>query len=168
MSKLFIVNGKGHSGKTTFEKYVAEIAKQDNHNVYVGSTIDWVKELATQFGYCNGKTIADRQMLCNFKILLKQYNDSPYQYMCNVIKENWNKTIALLIDSREPEEIKRFVDNWNATTVLVQKPHLSEIYNNPADDNAENYNYDITIINDSNLADLKKKSISFYETYIKP
>lgn len=45
--KIYIVNGAAGSGKTTFENYVCDKIKPYGFKI---STIDFIKEIATQFG----------------------------------------------------------------------------------------------------------------------
>ena len=61
---IYIVNGFPGSGKTTFEKYVKLLVK-DNIAVYTMSTIDIVKHIATGLGWDGVKTAADRKFLSN-------------------------------------------------------------------------------------------------------
>lgn len=165
MSKLFIVNGKGKSGKDTFETMVADIAFKDDKSTCIGSTIDLIKELAKGFGYKGEKTPKDRKMLCELKRIMTEYNDSPYSYISQVIWHEQQTADIIFIDCREPMEIARFVKDFNAITVLVKRD-ITEFYGNTADDNVDNYkNYDIIIDNDGSLEDLRQKAIKFYKKY---
>lgn len=166
MSKLFIINGKGGSGKTKFENMILQIANSHKKNVLIGSTIDWIKILAKNFGYNGEKTLKDRKMLCDFKDLLTKYNDSPYQHICQIIKDAWVDSLAIFIDCREPQEIQRFVNDWNAKTILIKRNTI-DFYGNTADDNVNNYKYDIIIDNNMGLDELWNKAHNFYDTYVR-
>ncbi len=164
--KIFIVNGKSGAGKTTFEHLVAEHGGTNNIVIY--STITPVKIIANSFGWDGTKTSKDRKMLSDLKDLLTEWNDIPYKRVCEVIEHSkiHNKE-AIFIDCREPEEIARFVKDFGATTIYVdRKDHVGET-NNHADANVENYNYDIVIYNDDGLAELFNKAKDFYEREIK-
>ena len=59
--KIFIVNGKGSSGKTTAENMIVEIATAHGKKVEILSTIDYVKEIAKGFGWDGSKEPKDRK-----------------------------------------------------------------------------------------------------------
>lgn len=82
--RIFIVNGTGGSGKTTFEKMVENIAKQNNYNIKIISTIDYIKQIAKTLGWDGGKALNDRRFLSDLKDALTRWKDIPYQK----IKEN--------------------------------------------------------------------------------
>ena len=85
--KIFIVNGGGGAGKTSFEKMVVEIAAAHNQKIAILSTIDYVKGVAKSIGWDGTKTLENRRMLSDLKDLLTRWNDSPHQSVCNKIKE---------------------------------------------------------------------------------
>lgn len=119
---IFIVNGTGGSGKTTFEKMVKEIAEARLYHVALFSTIDYVKEIAKGIGWKGTKEPKDRRFLSDLKDALIRWNDIPYKKICKDIDIAQSEGIdAIFIDCREPEEIKRFVEDFNAITVLVQR-----------------------------------------------
>lgn len=165
--RIFIVNGTGGSGKTTFEKMVENIAKQNNYNIKIISTIDYIKQIAKTLGWDGGKALNDRRFLSDLKDALTRWKDIPYQK----IKENLEDFMleqevdAVFVDCREPEEIKRFVNDYNAITILVQRGSAI-IYGNHADDNVNNYQYDIVIDNSRGLDELNQEAQLFVETWI--
>lgn len=164
--KIFIVNGRGGVGKTSFEKMVVEIAAAHNQKVVILSTIDYVKDIAKNIGWDGTKTPENRRMLSDLKDLLTRWNDSPHQKVCEKIDE-FNEAAAIFIDSREPEDIKRFVEEYNALTILVQRGEEIVLIGNHADDNVNNFEYDCYIDNSRGLSELLEESTIFYETFIK-
>jgi CO dehydrogenase nickel-insertion accessory protein CooC1 len=167
MPKIFIVNGKGGSGKTSFEQMVAEIASAHGQEIKILSTIDYVKDIAKKIGWDGTKTLENRRMLSDLKDLLTRWNDSPHQDVVNKINNLDNNVAAVFIDSRESEDIKRFVEEYQALTVLVQRGKEVIIYGNHADDNVDDFNYDICVDNSRGLSELLEESAIFYETFIK-
>jgi len=166
--KIVIVNGRGSSGKTSFETMVAKIAEARGKNVKITSTIDYVKMRAKIFGWDGGKTPEDRRFLSDLKDALTRWKDVPYQNMKEKIDEYRNAETPcdlLFIDCREPEEIKRFVEDFNALTMIVQRGEPIS-YGNHADDNVENYQYDIVIDNNRGLDELMQEATIFVETFI--
>jgi hypothetical protein len=61
----------------------------------------------------------------------------------------------LFIHCREPEEIKRLVDDFKCSTLLITNNNITQVESNHADANVNNYNYDFVIHNDGTLEDLK-------------
>lgn len=165
--RIFIVNGTGGSGKTTFEKMVENIAKQNNYNIKIVSTIDYVKQIAKTLGWDGGKALNDRRFLSDLKDALTRWKDIPYQKIGESLEafRLEQEVDAVFVDCREPEEIKRFVNDYNAITILVQRGSAI-IYGNHADDNVNNYQYDIIIDNSRGLDELNQEAQLFVETWI--
>lgn len=110
--KIFIVNGRCGSGKTSFEKMIEEIAAAHNQKILILSTIDYVKDVAKNIGWDGTKTFKNRRMLSDLKDLLTRWNDSPHQSVCNKINNIDDDIAAIFIDSREPEDIQRFIEEY--------------------------------------------------------
>ena len=57
---------------------------------------------------------------------------------------------------REPEEIKKLQEKFNAITILIKNKRVeTQKYENKSDDNVNNYNYNYYIYNDGTLEELK-------------
>ena len=84
--KIFVVNGCGGSGKTTFEKMVCRICSEEGKKTRILSTIEGVKSIAKQFGWNGEKELKDRKMLSDLKDLLTRYNDYPHTYIANKLQ----------------------------------------------------------------------------------
>ena len=67
----------------------------------------------------------------------------------------------LFVHSREPEEIARFVKDFNAATVFIDRPQEEAEYSNHADEKVENYEYDFIISNDGSLSQLQTNAKLF-------
>ena len=167
--KIFIVNGIGGSGKTSFEHYVQEIV--EDKPVIITSIIDYVKDIAVCAGWDGGKTMADRKFLSNLKDILTEWNDSPMQEIVNQIEDirvHEGDDSIVFIDMREPDDIDRFIANSKdeVSTILVRRIDKEGIaYGNRADDGVFNYNYDIIIENNGSLEDLHSAAVTFLENY---
>lgn len=165
--KVFIMNGRGSSGKTTIENMIVEIAAAHGKKIEILSTIDYVKEVAKGFGWDGSKEPKDRKMLSDLKDILTEWNDLPYKIVCDKIENLMCSGVtAVFVDCREPAEIKRFVEEYNALTVLVKRSSISMIYGNHADDNVEDYEYDCVIDNSRGLMELLDEANIFYEVFI--
>ena len=162
--KIFVINGQGGSGKTTFEDYVANVGGE-NFEVGFISMVSYVKQVATGFGWDGSKEPKDRKMLSQLKDLLTEWNDSPFATTCMVVKQMEKEGIDVcFIDAREPDDIERLKEMFNCQTVLVIKGEKTE-YGNHADDEVFNYNYDIVIDNNGTLSDLRDAASTFYENF---
>lgn len=162
MKKILIINGYPTSGKTQFELF---LAKHTNAIIY--SSITPVKEYAKKYfgwsGNEDDKTEEWRRFFAELKRFLVVEFDHIYICVSNKIREFQRNTNAelLLIDSREPEEIERFKNCFQATTVFVRNDRVEKITSNNADANVENYKYDFYIDNNGTLEDLEQKAIEF-------
>lgn len=156
MKNIIIINGYGGSGKDTFVDLVSKYNK-----VYNFSSVDKVKEIAKIIGWNGEKDEKSRKFLSDLKKLTSDYNDMPF----NSIKEAINKFYSsdkeiMFIHIREPEEIKRVVNEFNAKTLFIKRDNIKKITSNDSDASVENYNYDY-IINNTSLEALEEKAKSF-------
>lgn len=163
MKKIIILNGRGGVGKDTFVDFCASYC-------YVRhiSSITPIKEIAKNIGWEGAKTERDRKFLSDLKDLLTDYSDVSMKYIAKeVTRFQLDKTIPsasiLFIDIREPYEIDRAKEEFNAITVLIKNRNVPLITTNHADYEAENYNYDIVIKNDGSFDELKETAKQFME-----
>lgn len=153
---IIIINGTGGSGKDTFVEFCSKYTKVMNF-----SSIDKVKEVATLIGWNGGKTDKDRKFLSDLKKLTTEYNDMAFNSIKDcVVKFDDSDDNILFIHIREPEEIKRAVNSFNAKTLLVKRSGLSNIQTNYSDANVDNYDYDY-IIENTTLEELDNKALNF-------
>lgn len=90
----------------------------------------------------------------------------PYEETGRMIETYDRAGVDLLfIDCREPQEISRFVNDYNATTLLVRRGQQKS-FGNHADDNVEAYQYDIVINNDKTIDTLQLLAKEFYEKFL--
>lgn len=168
---VYIINGSPGSGKSTFCQKVIDIVGKNWG--YELSTVDLVKEIATDLGWNGEKTLKNRKFLSDLKDLLTEWNDIPFKHtkkQVRLIKEyfdNFNldsDEAAIFINCREPEEIERLKQALNAKTILIRRDKAE---NNPvsnhADANVLNYKYDIEICNNGDLRELAYLALDFIE-----
>lgn len=155
---IIVINGTGGSGKDTFVEFVSKYTSVVNF-----SSVDKVKEIARMIGWDGGKTEKDRKFLSDLKLLTSQYNDMPFKSMAEVVsKFNQTEEKILFLHIREPENILRAVNEFNAKSLLVKRVGLENITSNSSDANVDNYNYDYRIENDT-LEGLEEQAILFVE-----
>lgn len=171
MNQVFIINGSGGSGKDTFVGFVDDILY--THNIRVGnySSVSKVKEIARMIGWNGEKTERDRKFLSNLKLLTTEYNDMPLNDMKEYV-EHFFDSFALFdsvifLHIREPEEIAKAVEVFNAKTILIKRDSIEHITSNMADENVFNYDYDYTIDNNGDLDDLKETAKIFINGLLK-
>ena len=172
--KVYIVNGKPESGKTTFEQRICDICRYDYDHIH--SAVTFVKEIAQEIGWDgHSKTSRDRKFLSDLKDLMQEYNNSPLDDVVDYV-DNLNydyddiycENTCCFIDSREDADIEWLIEElstrYEVKTVLVVNPN-KEFYKlgNHADDSESKIKYDIIINNDSTLRDLSLKALDFVE-----
>lgn len=164
--KIIIVNGKGGSGKDTFEEYFRDFAELCDNKVYKTSMVRAVKSIAQICGWQGGKDDKDRKFLSDLKMLLDDYNDFAFESVVNDIlraeKEHYD---YIFIDAREPRDIDRLKDiSLNCYTVLITRIETTyKVYGNDADDCVFDYNYDYVIPNNSTLDEFKESAKTLFE-----
>ena len=162
IKRIFIINGSGGSGKDTF---VSLIQQNCNQPVYNFSSVDKVKEVAKSIGWDGSKTERDRKFLSDLKLLCTNYNDMPLNSMIEKVEEFMldSDAVMLFLHIREPNEIERAKNIFNAKTILIKRDTVKQITSNDADGNVFNYNYDIVINNDKGIKELEIKALQFIE-----
>lgn len=163
--QIFITNGYARSGKDTFAKLLSECLKDRKIYVEKISSIDGIKDLAYQCGWDGTKDEKSRQFLSDLKMLTTNFNDYPFNYILNRIHcfmtNDSRKLEILLIDIREPSEIKKLVDKIGCKTIFIENDRVKGQFNNFGDANVENYDYDYVIKNNGTLDDFIKEIESF-------
>ena len=163
--KIIIVNGKGGSGKDTFEEYFRDFAELCGNKVYKTSMVRTVKNIAQLCGWQGGKDDKDRKFLSDLKMLLDDYNNFAFESVVNDIlraeKEHYD---YIFIDAREPRDIDRLKGiSLNCYTVLItRKETTNKVYGNDADDCVFDYNYDYVVSNNSTLDELKDSARTLF------
>lgn len=171
MVKVIIVNGCATSGKDTFIRLCKDILGEDR--VMNASSIDCIKKIATYGGWSGNKTPRDRKFLSDLKDLFTKWTNFPFKEVCKELKvfcdlldfKKIKEDGALFICVREPEEIKKFVDALDATTIFVTRKEAEELEtSNHADEEVFDYTYDYWIDNNGTIEDLKETAEFFLET----
>lgn len=168
--KIYILNGKATSGKTTFFNFVKENCGEFVMNC---STVDLVKQLASDAGWNGEKTPHNRKFLSDLKDLLTEWDDVPFKDVKRRIQRFeayfliWDidsTNCAVFVDCREPKEIQKFVDRLGAKTIFIDREIEGYSASNHADAEVENFDYDIVINNNGTLEDLAAHAMNFIKT----
>lgn len=168
--KILIINGVPRSGKSTF----CDNAHDNCSFIYPISTIDRVKQVALFAGWSGEKNAKGRKFLSDLKDIMTEYDDIPHRYVTEFIRNRVGVLDRLdmisadnaifLVQSREPEDIQRFVDELGAKTLLICREDADINWGNHADDEVENYQYDYVLYNNGTLEDWQYRTVNFIET----
>ena len=95
--------------------------------------------------------------------MLTDYNDLPFKSISDTVYHFKKNTLhnVLLIDIREPIEIERAKNEFDASTILIRRNSIQNITSNSADAGVFNYDYDYIIDNNGTLDDFEGQIIKF-------
>lgn len=158
MSKVIIVNGSGGVGKDTFCMLCGKYFP-----ISICSSVSEIKKAAMILGWDGTKDDRSRRFLSDLKDLATAYSDAPMRHMRDYVNEHQQSNELIFLMIREPEEIARAKKEFNATTLLLCRPSIGDIYTNHADRNVSNFNYDYTIFNTGTLEELSRKAQEFVQ-----
>lgn len=178
MVKIIAVNGFPQSGKTTFE---------DNCLAVLGafgskySSIDFVKQIATECGWNGEKTPETRKFLSDLKVILEQapWGDvllEKIKQQCRLKQAELNQfdlddaTHYMFVDIREPhnlEKIKREMDAWTLLIRRADDQTAQAEAQNSSDTQVLDYYYDMILYNDGSLEDWQNKAYHFADNLLK-
>lgn len=150
MPKVIVINGMGGVGKSTFISLCHEI----DPRVIETSTVDFVKEIALKAGWDGVKDQKGRRLLSDIKDALERYDDVPNKKIDEFIQSHPDNTI--FVNAREPHNIAYYQKKYGARAVIVTNYNVKQINGNHADENVNDYDYDVIINNSGTLEDLKE------------
>lgn len=165
---VIIINGYPGSGKSTFTNMCLKILGPYGDQI---STVDCIKWFASYMGWDGEKDLQSRKALSDIKDIMTEWLDLPYKEVKKAIRSlefeadtyglNYNN-FYLFVHSREPDEIKRFVDDFGAKTLLIVRPGMEkQELNNHADKDVLLLNYDYSILNNGSLEKLEESAKFF-------
>ena len=158
---VVVINGYPRTGKTTFTDICCEIAYPYGKNL---STVDFIKEVATLAGWDGTKDEKNRKFLSDLKQLMTEWDEVPIKkleeamhgHRADLIFNDYNPSKAIFfVHCREPKEIQKLVDKFNAVTVIVTRDSVEEKLSNDSDKNVELFPYDVMIKNNGSIEDLR-------------
>lgn len=169
MVKVVVVNGMPKSGKTTFQEICRDRLKRLGWNTAIKSSVEWVKEVATFCGWDGTKTDRNRKFLSDLKSLLSEWDDSVVKRLTEDVDsyhytgDNW----VVFIDIREPYEIERAKEVFNASSLLLRRPEVeSSTYSNSSDMGVFEFGYDYTVWNSGDISNLTLEADEFIDVLL--
>ena len=166
MIRYVIISGKPRAGKTTFGDKVVEELHNNNRVAYQTSSVNRIKNFAYDMGWDGVKTPEARKFLSDLKQVCvnSPWGNLTMQYIIREAKAvesgiplyaGPSFPLYVLVQSREPSEIQKYVQTLGATAVFVRGGHREENVNsNESDRNVANFSYHYYIDNTGNLEDL--------------
>ena len=165
---VIIINGAGGVGKDT----ICSVLRHHRHTL-VYSSIQPIKRIAYEIGWEGEKTDKARKMLSDLKDICTEYNNLPLMYMVGKLeKAGIEPNVDIVIfHIREPGEIAKFKQyakhqGYTCKTLLIRSERAQQSYGNHADDDVENYPYDMVYQNDGTLENLDKDFMDFWRKEI--
>lgn len=159
MEIIFIINGTGGCGKDTFCNMICEEVPlvENIDSVYL------IKQAAKILGWDETKTEKNRLALSDLKKIAVKYFNSPFNHILKSVENaSLQGSKVAFIHIREPKEItevkKALSKQYTVKTILVKNDNIPPITTNDSDKNVLNYNYDIIVDNNGDLANLKNEA----------
>jgi len=170
--RVLLLNGVAQSGKDTV---IDTLETLKDTNVIRVSSVDWVKKVAKLCGWTGTKTEEDRLFLATLKDALTQFNESPQSQTIQEVAKQLKALPAadqtfICICAREPRDLEYFKEyyqktkNYPVTTVLVTRAKAEKnTPNNKADQGVFDYEYDLTLSNNTSLKKFQQTIINIFE-----
>ena len=162
-TQVIVINGNGGVGKDAF----IDCCREFSNHIYTISTVDFVKEIATECGWDGTTTPENRKFLSDLKDLLENWGNVPnkevenYIYLTSLIEKLCNYPSYVFVHAREPHNIQYYKDKYNAITILVTNPRIEQVTSNHADMEVYDFAYDYIIDNNGDLEQLKESAETF-------
>ena len=164
--KIIVINGQGGVGKDEFVGFCG----YEDEGIYNFSMIVGIKRIAESLGWVGSKELKDRKFLSDLKDLAAEYNDFPFKDTLNNIRRaamnyKWyhdcSNELICFVHAREPEDINRWVNDYDARALIIRRPEVEGEYGNHADDNVFEVDYDYVVWNTGDLYQLKDTAERF-------
>ncbi len=164
MLRIFVINGYPQSGKDTFAQFCSEV-HPNTHQLWTSTP---VKDAFTLLGWKGEKTPEVRKGMSDMMDLSERLFDGPFQYIKKELEkiQTAQPNALVFIHSREPHNIKRYEEAYDAESILVMREKQQELSNH-ADREVYLYKYDYIIDNHGSLAELREKAHAFVEVYVR-
>lgn len=174
---IVIINGLGGTGKSTFIQMCKTYAALNYKNVVVEelSLVDYIKRIASMCGWTGSKEQKDRVFLSDLKKAFEKWNNAPikdvFYSISRVISWDSYSTCVVFINSREPNDIKKLLENakkmgYHSTTLLMTNKNKESNEVPELIEGINNIEYDVVIENNGDLEELKGKAEKFVKDII--
>jgi len=165
--KIIVVNGVSRSGKDTFIDFLrTEVPVLIEH-----STIKTVSQSLCDYSMLDyrKKGMKERKFLASVKQAWIEYNDGPFQEVVsrkNSLERDYKfqnniDRILLVVQVREPEEIKKLSNFFDTDMWSVLVKRIGAKFQHITDEFVEDWDYDFIIHNYGPLKDMEKHVNNF-------
>ena len=170
--QIILISGKAQNGKDSFAKILKQKLEQYNNKVLITHYGDPVKFLATNLFNWNGeKDEYGRTLLqkVGTDIVRTQNPNFWVDFIIDILKlfkGEWN--YVLIPDCRFKNELTRYREEWNTTTVRVNRLNFENNLtykqkNHSSETELDNYHFDYVINAESGLDKLEEEVDKFLE-----
>ena len=168
--QIILISGKAQNGKDSFAKILKEKLEKYNNKVLITHYGDPVKFLATNLFNWNGeKDEYGRTLLqkVGTDIVRTQKPNYWVDFIIDVLtlfEKEWD--YVLIPDVRFVNEVERYGNKWNTTTVRVNRLNFEnnltyEQKEHPSETELDNYCFDYVVNAESGLDKLEKEVDKF-------
>jgi hypothetical protein len=168
--QVICISAKARHGKDTAAKLMKEYLESVGKRVLIIHYADLLKFICTNyFGWDGNKDDKGRTLLQHIGTdTIRAENPSYWvDFVINLLKIFKNEWDFVLIpDCRCPIEVTKMEENFNTKLIRVYRPcfdnGLSQKHSqHPLETAMDNYNVDVTILNDSDIETFKSKLVCF-------
>lgn len=162
---IVLINGLPRAGKDTVSNYVCSQARNQGWRSTSISSIDPIREMLRDEGVpVDLKRPEERKLMAEVKSAFDHY-DWLATRMCARKVQAWLDAVReapaiCFVHMREAAAIdnfqKLFLDDVEIVKLLVTSPRAEIVTNNVADLDVMNTVYDLTVVNDGTLAELRE------------
>jgi len=164
--QIILISGKAQNGKDSFAKILKQKLEQYNNKVLITHYGDPVKFLATNLFNWNGeKDKYGRTLLqkVGTDIVRTQNPNFWVDFIIDILKlfkDEWD--YVLIPDCRFKNELTRYGEEWDTTTVRVNRLNFEnnltyEQKDHPSETELDNYHFDYVINAESGLDKLEEE-----------
>ena len=173
--KVLCISAKAQHGKDTAGEVIKEYLESRGKRVLITHYADLVKFVCTNYFNWDGeKDEKGRTLLQYVGTDIISSREPAYWavFIVSILKffdKEWDYVI--IPDCRYPIEALRMLDNFDTTIIRIERPDfdngLTEAQKeHPSETSMDDYVFDTTIINDSDLESFKEKLTWFAESYM--
>jgi len=168
--QIILISGKAQHGKDTYAKILKEKLEQYNNKVLITHYADLVKFICEKFFNWDGQKDEKGRTILQYvgtDIVRTQKPNYWVDFIIDILslfKNEWD--YVLIPDCRFVNELKRYGEEWDITTVRVNRLNFessltTEQKNHPSETELDNYDFDYVINTESGLDKLEKEVNKF-------
>ena len=170
--KIILISGKAQNGKDSCANIIKQKLEQKNNKVLIAHFADLVKYVCEKFFNWNGQKDEKGRTILQYvgtDVVRTQRPNFWVDFIIDILtlfKDEWD--YVLIPDCRFTNELNRYNETWDTTTVRVNRLNFTSILtpeqkNHISETALDNYNFDYVINSENGLDNLKKEVDKFLE-----